>query len=66
MSTKHAPSTPNNPDRRPLRTVNEVADELNVSTRTVRRMIADGQLTARRVRGSRRIPDQELDRYRGG
>lgn len=35
--------------------VNEVAKKLSVSSRTVWRMIAEGQLKAVRVRGCRRI-----------
>lgn len=65
MTNSSTPRTLNNSDCRPLRTVPEVAVELNVAERTVWRMIADGELASRKIRGARRIPDQELDRYRG-
>lgn len=63
--TANTNATPKAASRRPLHTVNEVAEELNVSPRSVRRMITDGELASVLVRGSRRIPDHELDRYRG-
>ncbi len=46
---------------RPYRTAAEVALELGVSLRTVRRLIADGRLRATRVGRSVRIP---VDAYR--
>ena len=48
---------------RPYRTAAEVALELGVSLRTVRRWVADGRLRATRVGGSVRIP---VDAYREG
>jgi excisionase family DNA binding protein len=47
---------------RPYRTAAEVALELGVSLRTVRRWVADGRLSATRVGRSVRIP---VDAYRG-
>lgn len=49
-------------DERPYRTAAEVALELGVSLRTVRRWVADGRLRATRVGRSVRIP---VDAYRG-
>jgi excisionase family DNA binding protein len=48
-------------DDRPYRTAGEVAAELGVSLRTVRRWVADGRLRATRVGRSVRIP---VDAYR--
>jgi excisionase family DNA binding protein len=54
--------------RRPLLTINEAADFLNVSTRTVRREIDRGALAVVRIGRSIRIDDDDLDalieRYR--
>lgn len=50
-------------DDRPYRTAKEVAAELGVSLRTVRRWVADGRLNATRVGRSVRIP---VGAYRGG
>jgi excisionase family DNA binding protein len=47
---------------RPYRTAAEVASELGVSLRTVRRWVANGRLPATRVGRSVRIP---VDSYRG-
>lgn len=50
-------------NERPYRTAAEVALELGVSLRTVRRWVADGRLRATRVGRSVRIP---ADAYREG
>lgn len=42
-------------------TLGEAAEHLLLSTRTVRRMIADGDLKAVRIGGSIRIPLDALD-----
>lgn len=42
--------------------IRQVAEMLNVTRNTVRSMLADGQLTEIRVRGSIRIPRQEIER----
>lgn len=47
-------------------TIVEVATALGVSSKTVRRMIADGELRAIRIRESVRIPRAELDRVVSG
>src|SRR5262245_32542696 len=44
---------------RRLRTVNDMAEVLSVSPKTVRRMIDDGQIHAVRVRRSLRVTDAE-------
>jgi excisionase family DNA binding protein len=46
-----------------LRSLGEVADYLGVSIRTVRRLIARGELRAHRVGRSLRIQDAELAAY---
>lgn len=46
-----------------LRSLSEVADYLDVSIRTVRRLIARGELRAHRVGRSLRIQDAELAAY---
>jgi excisionase family DNA binding protein len=48
-------------DNRPLRTVQGAADRLNVSTRTVRRLIDAGELPVVRIARSIRITDEDLD-----
>ena len=40
-----------------------VADLLGSSARTVYRLIGDGELTAFKVRGSLRIPEESLEDY---
>ena len=39
------------------------ADLLGSSTRTIYRLITDGELTAFKVRGSLRIPEESLEEY---
>jgi excisionase family DNA binding protein len=46
-------------------TVDQAASALGVSTRTVERMIASGELFSTKVGGSRRIPVSELQRLAG-
>lgn len=46
-----------------LLTLEEVADILRVSIQTVRRMIDDGELKARKVRGQWRILKTDLEEY---
>jgi excisionase family DNA binding protein len=43
--------------------VSDVCDVLNLSERTVRRLIASGQLRAMKIRGSLRVSDAELHRF---
>jgi excisionase family DNA binding protein len=45
-------------------TLKTVADLLGSSTRTIYRLIADGELTAFKVRGGLRIPEESLEEYR--
>ena len=45
-----------------LLSVAEVAHRYGVSVRTIRRMIADGELAVVRVRGAIRIPESEVAR----
>lgn len=47
--------------QRPLRTVKGAAERLNVSTRTVRRLIGAGELAVVRIGRSIRISDDDLD-----
>lgn len=47
----------------PLLTVQTVADVLGVSTRTVRRLVADGDLTPHRVGRSLRVSEEDLRAY---
>ena len=46
-----------------LLTIAETAHALNVSTRTIRRLIADHQLRIVKVRGSTRVSADEVARY---
>ena len=52
-----------NPPRSPLRTIAEAAEILNVSQRTVRRIIQSGELRAHRIRGLIRISDADIAAY---
>jgi excisionase family DNA binding protein len=54
-----------NPDRE-LLTVNEVADELRVSSMTIYRLVKAGRLEAVRVGKNYRIRRSALDTYLGG
>lgn len=46
-------------------TIKDVSNSLNVSDRTVRRLIDSGQLRAAKIGGSVRIDEQELRAYIG-
>jgi excisionase family DNA binding protein len=46
---------------RPLLSVAEVAAYLNVSTKTVRRLIGRGELRSVRIGRSIRIPEEEIE-----
>lgn len=59
------PLTPQELASRPL-SLAETAEYLKVSTRTVQRMIADGELPAKRVRGVWRITLSALQQYLSG
>lgn len=43
--------------------IKQTADLLGSSTRTVYRLISDGELTALHVRGSLRIPEEGVEEY---
>lgn len=45
-------------------TLKEAADLLGGSTRTIYRLIADGELTAFKMRGALRIHEASLEEYR--
>lgn len=45
-------------------TIKNAADLLGSSTRTVYRLIGDGEITAFHVRGSLKITEESLDAYR--
>ena len=45
----------------PLMTIKQTAVELNVSDRTVRRLIDQGKLSSYRVGGQRRVSPQDVD-----
>lgn len=47
----------------PLRSIRAVAEFLGVSERTVRRLIAGGELKAHRIGGSLRISEADLRAY---
>lgn len=49
------------PSKRPLRTIKGAAERLSVSSRTVRRLIDRGDLTAIWIGRSIRIDDDDLD-----
>lgn len=49
--------------RQPLLSVKEVADFLNVSTRTVETLISEGVLVPLRIRGSRRFTPETLESF---
>ena len=48
-----------------MMTVKEVAQELNVSIRTVRRWISEGKLKAFKIGGVVRIPEEEYQKFIG-
>jgi excisionase family DNA binding protein len=50
-------------ERQAALTIREAAELLNVSERTIRRLIAKGELPSFRVFSSIRIEAQELDRF---
>lgn len=56
--------------RRPMLTVDDVAEYLSVSSRTVATMVSNGLLPSYKIGGSRRIAADDLDAYladsRGG
>jgi len=57
---------PNIPGPRPcdvMLTVSEVAERLNVSERTVRRLIAEGKIRVYQIRRSIRISEADLIDY---
>jgi|LNFM01.1.fsa_nt_gb excisionase family DNA binding protein len=58
---RRAPSTHAKPT--PLLSVQGVAEFLDVSTKTVRRLIANGVLKAHRIGGSLRISEEDLRAY---
>ncbi len=61
--------TPPNPHARPtppLLTVAQVADRLALSTKSIRRRIAEGVLPVRRLGGALRISEADLRRYIDG
>lgn len=60
------PSNGDRPEMSDLYTLDEVADVLRCSLRTVRRIIADGNLRVTWVRGRRRISETELRAYLAG
>lgn len=41
----------------------EAAEQLGVSEKTIDRMRADGQIKAKKIRGSVRIPQSEIDKF---
>lgn len=51
------------PERPILNKVSAAADLLQVCERSVYALIASGELESVKVRGSRRIPTEALDRY---
>ena len=46
-----------------LLTLEEVAQRLKISVQTVRRMIADKELKASKIRGQWRVRSDDLERY---
>lgn len=61
------PSSTPAPQRAPYVSIAQAADEYGVSTKTIRRRIADGSLTAHRLKNSRliRIERSSLDELLG-
>ncbi len=51
-------------DRARMLTVDEVAEKLALSTKSIRRAIADGDLPHHRFGGAIRISPEDLDAYR--
>lgn len=49
--------------QRPLMTIKEVAEYLQVSVRTVQRILDSGELPYRKIKGSIRIKMEDLDKY---
>ena len=47
-------------------TVKEIAKELRVTERTVRRYLADGKLKSRKIQGIRRITDEDYQEFLKG
>jgi excisionase family DNA binding protein len=52
-----------NPTLQPLLTVRDAAARLNVSTKTIRRRIVDGDIAVVRIGRSVRIDQRALERY---
>jgi excisionase family DNA binding protein len=52
--------TTGSPDRRRFRSVNDIAEQLDVSTKTVRRWIETGQLHVHRFERRLRIADEDF------
>jgi excisionase family DNA binding protein len=52
--------TTGSPDRRRFRSVNDIAEKLDVSTKTVRRWIESGELHVHRFGRRVRIADEDL------
>jgi excisionase family DNA binding protein len=51
------------PDLRPFYTPRTLAQRLSLSERQARRLIADGDIPSYRVRGSRRVDPDDVDKY---
>lgn len=53
--------TPSRPE--PLLTIDDVADHLRVSRRTVETLLAEGEIIALRIRGTRRFTREAVNAY---
>ena len=64
MANNQASQSPKpQPEPSSLLTIKQVAQQLNVSVRTIENEIADGRLTPLRIRGVRRFTRQQIAQY---
>jgi excisionase family DNA binding protein len=63
MTCKSSVPPPPGPHRPKLLTINEVADRTSLSARTIRRLIAKGDLPVHRIGRAVRVSEDDLARF---